>query len=149
MKKIAFAGLVLGISLAAPAAALEHEVVIDHPVGTIAADYEGAVRVDTRQVGTVAAAGRQSTLRCRWTASLTVERNAKLGEVLNSRRSMTRDDVASGSKPGWCSTHDKSIDRLVEGQRDTFREAMLALVAEHRRVILAEADSARVAGREG
>lgn len=149
MKKFAFAGLALGISLAAPAAALEHEVVIDHPVGTIAAEYEGAVRVDTKQVGTVAAAGRQSTLRCQWTASLTVERNAKLGEALQSRRSITRDDVASGSTPGWCSTREKSIDRLVASRRDTFRDAMLALVAEDRGVILAEADSARASGREG
>lgn len=149
MKKLAFAGLVFGMTLAVPAAALEHEVVIDHPVGTIAADYEGAVRVETKQIGTVAAAGRQSTLRCQWTATLTVERSARLGDAIQSRRSMTRDDVATGSSPGWCSTQEKSIDRLVEARRDTFREAMLALVAEDRGAILAEADSARAADREG
>ena len=68
---------------------------------------------------------------------------------MQSRRSMTRDDVATGSSPGWCSTQEKSIDRLVEARRDTFREAMLALVAEDRGAILAEADSARAADREG
>lgn len=149
MKKLAFAGLVVGMGLTAPAFALEHEVMIEHPVGTIAADYEGAVRVQTKQVGTAGPAGRPSTLRCEWTASLNVERTAKVGKVLQSRRSMTRDDVASGSAPGWCQTNTKAIDRLVDSRRDTFRSAMLDLVALDRGAIVAEADSVRASNREG
>jgi hypothetical protein len=149
MKKLAFAGLAIGACLAAPAAALEHEVVIEHAAGTIAADYAGTVKVETRQVGTAGVAGRPSTLRCEWTASLSVERTAKVGETLQSRRSMARDDVATGSRPGWCASQAKAIDNLVDSRRDTFRTAMLALVEQDRSAILAEADSVRAGNREG
>lgn len=149
MKKLAFAGLLAGAFVASPAQALEHEVVIDHPAGTIAADYKGAVKIETRQVGTAGVAGRPSTLRCEWTASLSVERTAKVGEALQTRRSMQRQDVASGSRPGWCEASDAAIDRLVEARRDTFRAAMLELAEQDRTAILAEAESATARGREG
>jgi len=149
MKKLAFAGLAIGICLSAPALALEHEVVIDHPAGPIADDYEGSVRVETRQIGTAGVAGRPSTLRCNWSAALNLERTAKVGETLHSRRVMTSEDVASGSTPGWCKNSDKAIDRLVEARRDSFRSAMLALVDQDRTAILAEAESAFGTGREG
>ena len=141
MKKLAFAGLAIGACLATPAAALEHEVVIEHAAGTIAADYAGTVKVETRQVGTAGVAGRPSTLRC--------ERTAKVGETLQSRRSMARDDVATGSRPGWCASQAKAIDNLVDSRRDTFRTAMLAMVEQDRSAILAEADSVGAGNREG
>jgi hypothetical protein len=134
-------GAVLAASLASPAIALEHEVVIDHAAGPIAADYKGSVSVKTTQVGSAGVAGRPSTLACRWTATLNVERVAKVGENLHSRRVLTRDEVTSGSKPGWCETNTKTIDRLVDGRTDNIRNAMLALVEEDRAAIVAEADS--------
>ncbi len=149
MKKLAFAGLFAAACLASPAAALEHEVVIDHPAGTIAADYEGAVQVETRQIGTAGVAGRPNTLRCRWSAALKVERNATVGEALQTRRSMMRDDVASGSTPGWCNHKAEAIDALVDARRDTFRTAMLELVEQDRTAILAEAESVAASNREG
>ncbi|MCR9180544.1 MAG: hypothetical protein NXH71_09985 [Erythrobacteraceae bacterium] len=149
MKKLAFAGLAIGMCFSAPALALEHEIVIDHPAGPIAADYEGSVRVETRQVGTAGVAGRPSTLRCQWSAALDLERTAKLGETLQTRRVMTRDDVASGSTSGWCSSSARTIDRLVEARRDSFRSAMLAMVEQDRTIILAEAENAAVNGRDG
>jgi hypothetical protein len=149
MKKLACAGLVIGACLASPALALEHEVVIEHAAGTIAADYEGAVQVETRQVGAAGVAGRPSTLRCEWTASLSVERTAKVGDTFQARRSMSRDNVARGSKPGWCETQAKAIDKLVDARKETFRTAMLELVEADRTAIVAEADSARATGREG
>lgn len=149
MKKLALAGVVIGTCLTAPAFALEHEVVIEHPAGTIAADYDGAVKVETKQVGTAGVAGRPSTLRCNWTASLSVERTAIVGESLQSRRTLTRADVARGSKPGWCETRTKAIDQLVDAKRDEFHTAMLALVEQDRTTILAEADSLRATNLEG
>jgi hypothetical protein len=149
MKKLAIAGLVVGMGFAVPAAAMDHEVVIDHPAGTIAADYAGKVLVQTRQTGSAGAAGRPSTLRCEWTASLNVERNATVGTTLQTRRTMSRGGVANGTTPGWCSTNAKAIDRLVEARRDTFRSAMMAMVEQDRSAILAEADSAPTSGREG
>jgi hypothetical protein len=141
MKKLAFAGLVGAGIVASPALALEHEVVIDHAAGPIAADYKGSVSVETTQVGAAGVAGRPSTLACRWTASLTVERVARVGEGLQSRRSLSREDVASGSRPGWCETNAEAIEKLVDTRSDTFRTAMLALVERDRSAILAEAES--------
>ncbi|WP_349512296.1 hypothetical protein [Erythrobacter sp. NFXS35] len=149
MKKLAFAGLFAAACLASPAAALEHEVVIDHPAGTIAADYEGAVKVETRQIGTAGVAGRPSTLRCQWSAALKVERTAKVGDVLQTRRSMIRDDVTNGSTPGWCNHKAEAIDALVDARRDTFRTAMLELVEQDRSAILAEAENVVANGRDG
>lgn len=149
MKTFVLAGLAASAALASPALALEHEVVIDHEAGPIAADYKGSVTVETTQVGTVGVAGRPSTLRCNWTASLNVERVAKVGESLRSQRSLTSEDVASGSRPGWCETSAKAIDRVVDIRSDRFRTALLALVEEDRGTILAEAESANSNSRGG
>lgn len=149
MMKRNLALFAVAASLASPALALKHEVVIDHAAGPIAADYQGKVTIETRQVGTVAVGGRQSSLRCNWTASLAVERVAKVGETLRSHRSLAQDKVASGSKPGWCETNEKAIDRLVEARSDEFRTAMLALVEQDRSTLLAEADGVRSGNREG
>lgn len=148
MKNRVFAGLAFALGMASPALALEHEVVIDHAVGPIAADYRGSVTIETTQVGAAGVAGRPSTLRCNWTASLNVERVAKVGETLRSQRSLNQDKVASGSRPGWCETNAKAIDKLVDSRSETFRGAMLALVEQDRGAILAEADSA-VPGTRG
>lgn len=147
MTKLSLPALALALCLAAPAAAFEHEVVIAHPEGPIAADYAGSVKVETRQLGTAAAPGRQSTLRCQWSASLDLERTAKVGETLQTRRAMRADDVVSGATPGWCRNSAKVIDQLVAAQRDRFHAAMLALVEQDRNALLAEA-SRSPAGRE-
>jgi hypothetical protein len=139
MKKFALAGL-LGAVLASPAIALEHEVLIDHEAGPIAADYKGSVTIETTQIGTPGVPGRPSSLACKWSATLNVERVAKVGDVLQSHRSLTSDDVANGSRPGWCGASTKAIDKLVDARIDRFRTAMLALVEQDRAAILAEAE---------
>lgn len=141
MTRLACAGLVLAACLAAPAAALEHEVVIDHASGPIAADYNGTVTVETRQTGTAGVAGRPSTLRCLWSASLSVERTAEVGGTLRSRRTLAQDDVLTGTRAGWCETHVAAIDRLVADRADRLRAAMLALVEQDRATLLAEVEA--------
>lgn len=148
MKKLSLLGLALGLGLASPAIALEHKVVIEHPDGPIAADYAGTVNVETRQIGSVSAPGRPSTLRCEWSASLSLERTAQVGENLKTRREMREDDVATGSAPGWCRNSAKAIDRLVDSRKETFRSAMLELVAQDRTALLAEAGQGTAAGRD-
>lgn len=141
MNKGVLIGSALAVLVASPALALEHEVVIDHVSGPIAADYQGSVTIETTQVGAAGVAGRPSTLRCNWTATLNVERVAKVGETLQSRRTLSSEDVASGSKPGWCESNEKAIDRLVSTRSESMRSAMLALVEQDRATILAEAES--------
>lgn len=136
----------LALGFAAPAFALEHEVVIDHAAGPIAADYRGAVTIETQQLGAAGVAGRPSTLRCQWSATLAVERVASVGTALQSRRTLTRKDVASGSRPGWCPTDPDVIDRLVDKRGEGLRSAMLALVEQDRATLIAEADTHAVRG---
>jgi len=142
MMKHALAGAVLAASVAAPAFALEHDVVIDHAAGPIAAGYRGTVTIDTKQIGSVGAAGRPSSLRCQWSASLNVERVAKVGSALSSRRTLSSADVTSGSMPGWCPTNPEAIDKLVDARDARLRAAMLALVEQDHAALVAEAETA-------
>ncbi|MGV3511833.1 MAG: hypothetical protein ACO1OX_07490 [Novosphingobium sp.] len=149
MKTFALAGLAAGLALAMPAQAMEHSTVIEHPAGQITADYTGSTRVEMKQVGSVGGAGRASSLRCQWSVSLSVERQARVGANLQAKRSMLRDDVITGSSPGWCSERGSGIDRVVEARRDDLRSAMMAMVAQDRAVILVEAEGAHAGQREG
>lgn len=142
----ALAAAVLSATFAAPALALEHEVVIDHAAGPIAADYRGSVTIETKQVGTAGVAGRPSTLRCEWTASLDVERVARLGQTLQSRRTLTSEDVTGGSKPGWCPTKSEALGKLVDARGPKIQTALMALVERDRAALVAEADTATTRG---
>jgi hypothetical protein len=146
MKKLVMSAAALAAFLAAPAAALEHEVVIDHAEGPIAADYTGTVTIETRQVGAAGVAGRPSTLSCQWTAKLDVERVAKVGSALSSRRTLTSDNVASGARPGWCPSNPDAMARLVDTRGERVRSALLALVDQDRSALIAEADTATTRG---
>lgn len=149
MKTLAFAAIGASLAFGASAQAMEHKVVIEHPVGPIAADYSGATRVEMQQLGSAGAAGRPSSLRCQWTVSLEVQRSAQVGASLQAKRSMSRNDVLKGTAPGWCSERGSGIDRMVEARRDDLRSAMMAMVAQDRDVILVEADGAHAKLREG
>lgn len=149
MKTFAVAGLAIGLAFSVPVAAMEHSTVIEHPAGPITADYTGATRIEMKQVGSAGGAGRTSSLKCQWSISLSVERSAQVGASLQAKRSMVRDDVITGSSPGWCSERGNGIDRIVEARRDTLRNAMMAMVAQDRDVILVEAEGARARQREG
>ncbi len=149
MKTIALAAVAAGLALSAPVHAMEHKTVIEHPVGPIAADYTGATSVEMKQIGSVGSAGRPSSLRCQWSVSLSVERNAQVGTGLQAKRSMVRDDVVQGSSPGWCSERGNGIDKIVDARRDVLRSAMMAMVAQDREVILVEADGAHAKMRGG
>lgn len=147
MNRLALALAGIAAAVSAPTLALEHTVVIEHDAGPIAADYRGTVTITTAQTGTVGAAGRPSTLACRWSAKLSVERAADLAQAVKSHRTLTRDNVAKGNRSGWCETNAKAIDKLVDGRREEFRRSMMALVEIDRAALLAEADSAAATPR--
>ncbi|TKD51549.1 hypothetical protein [Sphingomonas baiyangensis] len=85
---------------------------IDLPSGAVTAEYRGDVEIATKQIGAVAPGGRPSTLRCSWTASLNVERQATGGGVI-AARSFTLPKVAEGSRSGWCDGQRKAIGKEV------------------------------------
>jgi hypothetical protein len=149
MKTFALAVIAAGLAFGSQAQAMEHKVVIEHPVGPIAADYTGVTRVEMQQIGTAGVGGRPSSLRCQWSVSLTVERHAQVGASLQAKRSMLRDDVVKGTSPGWCSERGSGIGQIVDARREELRNAMMAMVAQDRDVILVEADSAHAKQRAG
>ncbi|GEN98508.1 hypothetical protein NSE01_03410 [Novosphingobium sediminis] len=143
---LAFAATTL--ALGAPVQAMEHKATIDHPVGQIAADYSGTTKVAMQQVGTAGVGGRQDSLRCHWSVSLVVERQARLGEGPEARHTLARSNVVKGSAPGWCPQQGHLAERIAARHRDDLHAAMMALVEQDRALILAEADRMRGAPRE-
>lgn len=139
MKPILAAGLLLGLACAVPAQALEHRESIDHRAGPIAADYSGSTRMAYRQLGAPGVGGRPGSLTCRWSVALSVERRAILAPSHNAARTLVQEDALVGVQPGWCHTGRDRVARLVEARRDKLRAALMALVAQDRAAILAEA----------
>lgn len=130
------AGLLLGSAVPAPM--LEHRVAVPHAAGQIDARYRGQLVVSHRQVGSVSAPGRPSTLRCRWEASLAVERQGLHASGSAVMRSLRRDGVAKGSRPGWCETSRAAIEQEVAARSEDWQRHMLALAEEDRADLLAE-----------
>lgn len=149
MKTCALAAAAAALVMCAPAHATEHRAMIDHTAGPIAADYTGKTRVVMHQVGGVGAAGRPSSLSCRWTVSLAVERHARLSSGHEARRSLVRSDVAKGSTPGWCPDRERGSERIAARHKDDVHAAMMALVEQDRAMILADADRLNEAARGG
>lgn len=149
MKTCALAAAAAALAMCAPAQAAEYTTTINHPEGPIAADYAGKPRVAMQQVGGVGAAGRPSSLSCRWTVSLAVERHARLGSGHQARRSLVRSDVVKGSTPGWCPDREHGAERIAARHRDEIHAALMALVEQDRAVLLTEVDSMRKASLGG
>lgn len=150
MTRFALAGLALGAVMAVPAQALEHQTTINHPAaGQISADYRGSMQVVSTQLGASGPGGRANSLRCAWTVSLSVERRALAGSAMQATRTMRRDGALKGALPGWCSSNSKGIERIVAAQREAVRDVMMAMVAQDRDVILAEAEAAQKRARDG
>lgn len=137
MLAILFGGLLLGAAAAQPQAV--HSVRLDHVSGPVHAQYRGDVTIRHRQTGSVAPGGRASTLRCTWAADLTVEREARHGSGILSR-SLRRDRVLKGNRPGWCGQHKAAIAEEVARQDDVVRAQMLALAEQDSRELHAEVD---------
>ncbi len=139
MTRIWIAGLVLGgIAAAAPAA--EHKVRVDHHSGAIDAHYRAGVTIAHRQVGAAGPGGRASTLRCQWSAGVTIDREARHASGTTMLRTISRDDVVEGSRPGWCDGQRRAIAEEVARRTDAVRDHMMAVAAEDHGVLRAEAD---------
>lgn len=141
MTYVLAAGLLLGaLSVGAGGATVEHRTRLDHPAGGVEAHYRGAVAITHRQIGAAAPGGRPSTLRCLWSAGLTIDRQARhdSGHVLS--RSVRRDAVVEGHRPGWCEAHRDSIAREVAGRTTELRARLIDVAREDHGVLHAELD---------
>lgn len=146
---IGLAGMMLAAAMAAPPTGMAHSVRIDHATGAVHSDYSADVQVSHRQVGTVGAGGRPSTLRCMWSAGLTVDRQARHASGSMLTRSFASDTVVEGSRPGWCSAQKASIAREVATRTPELRARLIELAREDHPVLHAEIDRMQGNRREG
>jgi len=148
------AGLILGLGTtmtpAIPTApAADHAVRIDHHSGPVDARYRGTVAIRHRQVGAVAPAGRPQTLRCRWSADLIVDRHATSAAGATMSRRLSRDDVATGQRPGWCGTQRAAIAQEVAARVEAMDRHLVAVAREDHDTLRAELDRLHGATRGG
>ncbi|RDE05231.1 hypothetical protein [Sphingomonas aracearum] len=138
-------------SLASDPAAtpLEHSSRADHPSGVAHARYRGDLAIEHRQVGSAAPGGRMSTLSCRWSARLTVRREARHATGAALHRSFERAEVLEGRRPGWCDTQRAAIRQEVAQRSGELRGHLVSLAAEDSAVLHAELDRLHEASRTG
>lgn len=139
--------IVLGLSAASPLTTIEHSTQIDHDTGPLTANYHGNIEIDQKQTGSVTPSGRPSTLRCMWTASIAVTRDAKTADGMILGRQFVRENVASGSYAGWCSKNKIAIAESVAKRTPDLERHMTALVQEDRNILLADLDRLRSSAR--
>jgi len=137
---IGLAGMVMAMASAAPQAGMAHSVRIDHATGAVQSDYSADVTVTHRQVGTVGAGGRPSTLRCMWRAGLVVDRQARHVSGSTLARSFAQDNVVEGSRPGWCTAQKTAIAREVAARTPELQARLVQLAQEDHGVLHAEID---------
>lgn len=148
MNTLWLAGLMLG-SMAASDGALEHRVQMDHHSGPVAVRYSADVGVTHKQIGAVTTGGRPSTLRCQWSANVTVHREARADSGVALVRSASRDGVIEGSRPGWCSANRNAIAQEVARRHDAVRDHLQAVAQEDHGLLRAEMDRLHTETRAG
>lgn len=138
--------LILGMLLGTPTTAtptvseIAHSIRIDHDAGPVHADYRMRIDVRHDQVGTAGPGGRPSTLRCRWQADLLLDRSARHSAGTVLQRSLRRDAVASGSRPGWCTANRDAIARDVARATTDVQGEIRALAQQDADGLRAELD---------
>ncbi|MFN3776794.1 hypothetical protein [Sphingomonas parapaucimobilis] len=148
MNMLLIAGLALGGALASDGA-LEHRVQLDHHSGPVAVRYSADIDVTHKQIGAVTTGGRPSTLRCLWSANVTVHREARGAGGTALMRSAAQDRVIEGSRPGWCSTNRSAIAQDVARRHDAVRDHLQAVAQEDHGLLRAEMDRLHAETRAG
>jgi hypothetical protein len=143
MTNLVTLALLSGALTATSGGLLSHQTTVDHPTGVAQTQYRGNVIVEQRQLGTPAPGGRQSSLRCHWTAGLVVNREARHASGSMLSRTFDRKSVIEGSRPGWCDTHRSAIREEVARRTDELHEHLVALAHEDHGVLRAEIDRMR------
>jgi hypothetical protein len=142
IEMLLFASLSLVLAAAEGVPTATYTLSIPHHAGPVSAEYQGEVAVHHKQVGAPAPGGRSSTLRCAWRADLKVYRVATSAAGAMASRTFTHSNVASGNRPGWCSTNRTAIAADVAARvgdahqhlASAAREDQMALKAELERL---------------
>ncbi len=134
--------IVAGLLLGTPIADDAHRVQLDHRGQRVDVTYRSAVDVRHKQLGAVGAPGRPSALRCAWSASVDVHREARhpAGHVMT--RTISAQAPLTGSRPGWCDTQRDAIAQDVAARSGAVRDHLLAVATRDQDALVAELDAA-------
>jgi len=127
----------------------DHHVQLDHGGGTAAVRYSGNVDVAYRQLGNPAPGGRSSTLSCRWSADLTVHREARHSSGSTMSRVLTQERALEGRRPGWCEAHRGAVRQEVAARTDELRARVAVMALDDRDTLLAELERVPGSPRAG
>ena len=105
------------------------EAPVSQAAGQVTASYQALPRITTRQVG-MSAGTRSSSVRCDWTANISVERHLRqAGKPGTSIRQLPAMKTLKGSRPGDCAANRGNINADIASRSDAIN-AHLASVAE-------------------
>lgn len=147
MNMLLIAGLVLGAA-AASDGAIEHRA-----AGSSFRAGRGPLQRRCRRDSQADRRGghrrASSTLRCMWSANMTVHREARATAGTMLTRSAARDGVIRGSRAGWCGTNRRAIAQEVAQRRDALHDHLQAVAQEDHPMLRAEMDRLHPETREG
>lgn len=126
--------------IAMAVAAATHTVPIEHRGAQIDAVYSARTEIQTHTIG-AKTPNRMDSQRCRWTATVVVDRKLSHGPAL--ARVLPTDHKLSGSQPGACTRDRSAIESEVARRDDAVRDHLLAVAAQDRAPLLAELDAVR------
>ena len=126
--------------LALAAMAASHNVQVPHGNGSIDAQYHARTIVAAKTVG-AATPNRFNMQRCRWTATIVVERSLAGRPALT--RTLPGERKISGSLPGACTKDRAAVQQEVARRDDAIRTHLLAAAEQDRSSLRAELDAMR------
>lgn len=141
MISLVFLGMIASSTSVFPDDTFDTQLVIKDAARTVIADYDVEISIETNEIGTTPIPGRRNTKRCNYSASIAIERDARIGAAYVSRRSLSQHEVISGSISGRCGHQQKWIETLVQKRSDELRSAVDAAAYEDRALLISEASA--------
>lgn len=133
--------LVLSSALIAPQA-LAHDARLEHRGAAYQVSYQPQIDMKMRTIG-IAAGTRMSNQRCRWTATVRVERTVRrTGATASLDTVLPETHVIEGQRPGTCRQVGDAPERLIASRADELRDHVRAIAERDRAEALAKIDAA-------
>ncbi|SFR96986.1 hypothetical protein [Sphingomonas jatrophae] len=129
-------------ALAAPLAS--HDVVLTHGATPVRASYQAHADMRMKTIG-MSAGTRMSTERCRWIATVRVER--QLAPAHGNHHPLSRTLAGArkieGSRPGHCMTARAGVQRDLAARTGDLHDHVRAVAAADQPTLLAELKTVR------
>lgn len=134
--------MVMAVLMAA-APEVGHEATVSHGGADYRLTYAPRVETRSRTIGH-AFGPRPSTLRCRWTIDVQVERRIHSADAGRSLvKLLPHNHSITGERPGDCRQNARAVADAQQSRASAIRDHVVAVAAADRPAVLAEIDAAR------